>query len=90
MLQAYDIIGFRVITGNNDREVAMKTKAENRERIARNVRNFRERKAREGFIRLELYLSQDMISGIFEALGPDGHVYGPAGAVMRLLEAKTN
>jgi hypothetical protein len=68
----------------------MKSKQENRDRIARNVRNFRERKAREGFIRLELYLSQDMISGIFRQIGPDGSNYGLPGAVMRLLEARTD
>jgi hypothetical protein len=63
----------------------MKSKQENRERIARNVRNFRERKAREGYVRLELYLSPEQIDSVFDALGPDGHVYGPAGAVVKLL-----
>jgi hypothetical protein len=63
----------------------MKTKQENLERVRRNVRNWRAKKSNEGYIRLELYLSPDMISGIFDALGPDGHVYGPAGAVVKLL-----
>jgi hypothetical protein len=68
----------------------MKSKAENRERVARNVRNFRARKAQDGYVRLELYLSPDMISGIFRQIGPDGSNYGLPGAVMRLLEARTD
>jgi hypothetical protein len=68
----------------------MKSKAENLERVARNVRNWRARKANEGCVRVELYLSPDLIDDIRKELGPDGSNYGLPGAVMRLLEAKTN